>query len=108
MDGTTFTWKIAQLERETVDGYVYKMHYTVNAADGVYTAGAYGSINLDRPEENLIPYSDLTEQICLSWLEVKLGMDKINEIEAVLQDQLNEQHAPTRATGVPWSSSASS
>lgn len=106
MEGTTFVWKIAQLERETADGFVYKMHYTVNAADGVYTAGAYGSINLDRSEEEMIPFSDLTESICLEWMKEKLGMDKINEIEAVLQEQLNEQHAPTRATGIPWSASA--
>jgi len=31
---TTFTWAIAQLERETADGFVYTAHYTVNATDG--------------------------------------------------------------------------
>jgi hypothetical protein len=33
---TTFTWNIANLERETSDGYVYTAHYTVNAADDTY------------------------------------------------------------------------
>jgi hypothetical protein len=31
---TTNTWKIAQLERETADGYVFTAHYTVDAGDG--------------------------------------------------------------------------
>jgi hypothetical protein len=47
---TTFTWNIANLERETSDGYVYTAHYTVNAADDTYSSGAYGSLGLERPE----------------------------------------------------------
>jgi hypothetical protein len=39
---TEFTWGIAQLERHTADGVVYTAHYTINAADGTYSAGAYG------------------------------------------------------------------
>ena len=31
---TTFDWKIANLERETSDGYVFTVHYTVSAEDG--------------------------------------------------------------------------
>ena len=30
----TTTWKIANLERETEDGFVFTAHYTVNADDG--------------------------------------------------------------------------
>ena len=59
---TTFSWKIANLERETADGFVYTCHYTVTADDGTYTSGAYGSLGLERPE-NLIPFSQLTEEI---------------------------------------------
>jgi hypothetical protein len=33
---TTFTWKIAQLQRETSDGYVFTAHYIVNTMDGAY------------------------------------------------------------------------
>ena len=54
---TTFTWNVANLERETADGYVYTVHYTVSAADDTYSAGAYGSIGLERPEGELIPFA---------------------------------------------------
>jgi hypothetical protein len=40
---TTTTWNIAQLERHTADGIVYTAHYTVDASDGTYSAGAYGA-----------------------------------------------------------------
>lgn len=99
---TVFSWKIAQLERETGDGYVFTMHYTVDAKDEAYSAGAYGSIGLERPEDEMIPFAELTEEICVGWLKEKLGEEKVAEIEAALQAQLDEQHAPTKATGLPW------
>lgn len=98
---TTFSWRIANLERETADGFVYTCHYTVNADDGTYTSGAYGSLGLERPE-TLIPYSQLTEEIVVGWVKDKFGAEKVAEIEAALQDQLDEQHAPSKAAGVPW------
>ena len=100
---TTFAWAIAELERETADGYVFTAHYTVNAADGTYTAGAYGSVGFERPE-TLVPYADLTEEQVIGWVKEKLGGDeKIAEIEAALQAQIDEQRTPTKASGVPWS-----
>ena len=99
---TTFTWGINTLERETDDGFVFTAHYTVNANDGTYSSGAYGSIGFQRPE-NLIPFADLTEELVIGWVKEALGGDeKVAEIEAALQEQLDQQHAPTKAAGVPW------
>jgi hypothetical protein len=98
---TTISWNIANLERETSDGYVFTAHYTVDANDGTYSAGAYGSIGLERPE-TLIPYSDLTKELVVGWVKDKLGTEQVESIEAALQAQLDEQHAPSKAAGVPW------
>jgi hypothetical protein len=98
---TTFSWKIANLERETEDGFVFTAHYTVNADDGTYTSGAYGSIGFERPD-NLIPFGQLTEETVVGWVKEKFGEEKVSEIEAALQAQLDEQHSPSRAAGVPW------
>ena len=99
---TVITWKIAQLERETADGFVFTSHYTVDASDGTYSAGAYGSVGFERPE-NLIPFADLTEDEVIGWTQEAIGgADKVAEIEAALQGQLDEQHHPTKAAGVPW------
>jgi len=98
---TTTVWNIANLERETSDGYVFTAHYTIDANDGTYSAGAYGSIGLERPE-TLISYSDLTKELVVGWVKDKLGTEQVETIEAALQAQLDEQNAPTKAAGVPW------
>lgn len=101
---TTVTWAINTLERLTVDGVVFTAHYTVNAEDGTYSAGAYGSVGLEQPDpETMIPYADLTPEIVIGWVKEKLGgTEKVAEIEAALQAQIDEQHQPTKAAGVPW------
>ena len=100
---TVFTWAVANLERETSDGYVFTVHYTVSANDGTYNSSAYGSLGFERPEE-LIPYADLTEDTVIGWVKDAFGAEKVAKIEAALQDQLDEQRQPTKAAGVPWTS----
>ena len=103
---TTFTWNIADLERTTADGIVYTAHYTVGAADDTYSSSAYGSIGLEAPAEGdtVIPYADLTSAVVIGWVKEKIGgADKVTEIEAVLQAQIDEQRTPTKAAGLPWS-----
>jgi hypothetical protein len=101
---TINTWAVAQLERETEDGYVFTVHYTVAANDGVYSSSAYGSLGLERPEDDMVPFADLTEEIVIGWVKDKFGEEKVTEIETALQAQLDEQHAPSKAQGVPWAS----
>ena len=103
---TTFTWNINNLERNTADGIVFTAHYTVNAADDTYSAGAYGSVGLEAPAEGdtVIPYADLTQAGVIEWVKAALGgEEKVTEIQAALQAQLDEQRTPTKATGTPWS-----
>ena len=100
---TEVTWSVNQLERETADGFVMIAHYRVDANDGTYQAGAYGSIGFERPD-TLIPYADLTEETVIGWVKEKLTAEKVTEIEAALQAQIDEQRAPSKASGVPWAS----
>ena len=96
---TTFSWAIAQLERNTADGIVFTVHWTVATNDGTYTSSAYGSIGLEQPEGNVIPYADLTPELVIGWVPDTV---EVPAIEAALQAQLDEQAAPTKAAGVPW------
>ena len=98
---TVFTWTIANLERETADGFVFTAHYTITANDGTYSSGAYGSLGFERPE-NLIPYADLQEGTVIQWVKDALGEEKVQGILDALQGQLDEQRNPTKAAGVPW------
>ena len=100
---TTTTWGVAQMERHTADGIVFTVHYTVSANDGTYSSSAYGSIGLEQPEGDVIPYADLTPELVIGWVQEKLGGDeKVTEIEAALQAQIDEQRSPSKAAGVPW------
>ena len=98
---TVTNWSIANLERETADGFVFTAHYTISAKDNAYSAGAYGSIGFERPD-SLIPFADLTEAEVVSWVQEALGADKVADVEAALQNQLDQQRNPTQAAGVPW------
>lgn len=108
---TTYNWAIANLERETADGYVFTAHYVVAAisdeldAEGnPYTASAYGSIGLERPSKKLIPFESLTAEIVTGWVKDKLGADKVAAVEAALTAQIEERINPTKLTGLPWNS----
>ena len=106
---TTFTWKIANLERETSDGFVFTAHWTVAAEsdqlnpEGVaYSAGGYGSVGFERPA-TLIPYADLTETEVIGWAKEALGgASKVADIEAQLQTNIDNQITPPTEAGVPW------
>lgn len=101
---TEYTWGVAQMERHTTDGIVFTVHYTVAANDGTYSSSAYGSIGLEQPEGEVIPYADLTPELVIGWVQNKLGgEEKVAEIEAALQAQIDQQRTPTTAQGVPWS-----
>ena len=102
---TTFTWTVNTLERTVADGIVSVVHYSVSASDGTYSSGAYGSIGLDAPAEgdDVIAYENLTADTCIGWAQDKLGgAEKVAEIEAALQAQIDEQRTPTKATGKPF------
>ena len=107
---TTITWSINTLERELADGYVFTAHYSVNAVSSTlnpegnpYSQGAYGSVGLERPEGDLIPFEDLTQDQVIGWVKEKLGGDeKVAEIEQALTDRLAEVISPSRINGVPW------
>jgi len=105
----TYSWKIANLEHEISDGFVFTAHYTVSAEsdqlkpDGTaYTSGAYGSVGFQRPS-SLVPYADLTEAEVIGWVQDALGgASKVAEIEAQLDAIIAKEITPTTEGGVPW------
>ena len=103
MADTTFTWAIANMDRQLADGAVTTIHWTVSAHDGTYSSGAYGSIGLEAPDPDLmIPFADLTPEIAVAWVQHKLTGEKVAEIEAALQQQLDLQRQPVTGQGLPW------
>ena len=100
----SYNWSIADLNRKTEDGYVFNVHWRLDASNEAYSEGAYGSISLERPEE-LIPFDQLTPEICVQWVKDYFGEEKVAEIEAALAARISEKQYPTEAVGLPasWS-----
>tara|TARA_R100000234_G_C4962137_1_gene162244 strand:+ start:352 stop:663 length:312 start_codon:yes stop_codon:yes gene_type:complete len=100
----TKTWQVNTLERELADGYVNKVIFRVNGADGTYNFRATGEVDLPKPD-TLVPYADLTEEVVLGWVKAKLDANNagtVDNIEAAVENGVNIQKTPTHGTGVPW------
>jgi hypothetical protein len=94
----TTTWTIAQLDRQTSDGLVTTAHWRVDAVDGEYSAGTYGTVGFERGT-SFTAYDSLTEAQVIAWVKEKL---EVVDIETNLAAQIALQKAPVTATGVPW------
>jgi len=92
------TYTIAQLDRQTSDGLVTTAHWRVDAVDGEYSAGTYGTVGFERGD-TFVAYDSLTEAQVIAWVKDKLDVEGI---EAGLQAQIDAQKNPVTATGVPW------
>ncbi len=93
------TWTINQLERNTSDGFVTTVHYTVTKVDGDFSASTYGTIRFEAgtPET---PFESLTEAQVVAWVKDKLGEEVV---EASLIANIEAQQNPVKASGLPWS-----
>ena len=95
----TYNWKIPQTNRLTADGFITAAHWIVNAVDGDYTDGSYGTCGFAAATP-VVPYASVTEAEVLTWCWAN-GVDK-DAIEASLAANIALQKAPVTATGVPW------
>jgi hypothetical protein len=95
----TTTWTIAQLDRQTSNGFVTTAHWTASAVDGDYSASTYSTSSWADGTPTT-PYANLTQATVLGWVWTN-GVDK-EAVEASLQAQIDLQKNPVSATGVPW------
>ena len=95
----TTAWTIAQLDRQTSNGFITTAHWTATAVDGDYTASVYGTCGFASATPS-IPYASVTEAEVLNWCWAN-GVDK-DATETSLASQIALQKNPVTATGVPW------
>ncbi len=94
----TTTWKISQLDRNTVDGFVTCAHWRATAVDGEHTASIYTTCSWQEGTPT-IEYANLTEATVLNWIWE--SVDKAT-IESDLAAQIVSLKNPVQATGTPW------
>ena len=81
----TYTWRINQLEakiqEDGLENVIYTVHYTFNAEDDSedpIIRSVIGSVPvIYNPENPFIPYSELTKDDVIGWLESELDVDNM-------------------------------
>ena len=103
---TTFTWTIAELERNADDGGVTVAHWRVTAQDGDYTASSYGtqSFTPDASASDFVAYESLTEATVVGWVQAEMDVEAVQE---ALQAKIDADKTPATLSGTPWSPEAS-
>jgi hypothetical protein len=106
---TNFQFVISQLncavESEGLQNVINTIHYRYNATkvdgDKTYFADTYGAVNVAQPNpQNFIPYSDVTEQEVIAWLEQILPVEAM---KSGLEANINLQINPVEVTlPLPW------
>jgi hypothetical protein len=107
MTKTTYQWQINKLEcLPNEEKIVSKVHWSLGAKRGDYECNSFGEIQLDYEENSeLIEYSELTEEIVLNWVKLKLKGTDNNEVhlKSVLSEHLAElELEPLKNQELPW------
>lgn len=99
-------WRIKELSRELQSGYVFKIHFAVEASckpiNKPYVLE--GCQCLARPE-TLIPYEQLTEDLVVQWLYTALGEEGVRNLEAKASAGLSSCVEMDRSDP-PWAENA--
>ena len=98
-----YVWSILNLERELIDGYVFKVYYSISLyKDNEQSLVEDFFIDLERPENELIPYESLTEDQVILWVKNKLGDKSISTIETYMLEKINGLENKQVSNGLPW------
>ena len=95
-------WKINTLEyTNDSDKGVVTAHWDVTLTDEDYSARRYGSCSFspDPSSDEYVPFESLTEELVIGWVQSTLDVE---EIEASLLAQIEEQKNPKTLKGLAW------
>lgn len=97
----TYTWAVANMERNTADGGVTVVHWRCDGVDGETKVGAYGTTSHtpDASAPDFKAFESLTEADVLGW--VHADVDKAATEEAIAS-QIDAQANPVSVSGLPW------
>jgi len=97
----TYTWSVANMERNTADDGVVVVHWRCEGVDGDHTASSYGTTSHtpDPSAASFVAYADLTEETVLGWVYGSVDKDAT---EAAIAAKIDAMANPTAASGTPW------
>lgn len=106
---TNYIWTITDLLTVDTDDkpdYVVFANYKIQAEEDGYTAETESLIQFTVDEgSSFIPYSELTNELVVGWVQKTLGLKQIQGIYTDLQNQINIQKNPPiipQLKSLPW------
>ena len=93
-----FTWKILEISAE--NDLITHAKYSVSIQDGNNFVETEGNWWFSNPTLK-ISFSDVTEEMVISWLEQETMKDGVNLIKSRLEEQLNELNKQNTVVA-PW------
>lgn len=111
---TTITWQIEQLscypQEEGQTDVVFSVAWRVSGVDETsgtpLYATAYGTqpLNPYTPKSPFTPYSELTQEQVIDWVQSAMGSERVAEINANIEQQIeNQVNPPVITPTLPWS-----
>ena len=104
----SYAWVISQLEcypeRDGKQNVVFNVHWRRQATDGLHMADIYGSEAIEmNPESKFISFDKLTKATVETWLESAMGVERIAEMDAMLDAQIAvKANPPVISPSLPW------
>ncbi len=107
---TTYEWNCKTVDvhpqENEESNVVYNVHWIVKGVSeeldpegNAYTATSIGTqtVPLD-PESEFIPFEELTNEVVVEWVKAAMGEEKVSELEASIDSQINSLINPTSVT----------
>lgn len=111
----TYTWNVSNLF--TIDASPTEISYVVTALYSITGSKTEGNktytsdlslsayFNVKESDPDFIPYSELTEEIVIGWIQNQLGISQIDSYYASIAGQIEEQINPPVTpvdSPLPW------
>jgi hypothetical protein len=98
-----YTWSFPQFEvapsEDGLTNVVSVIHWRLDAMDGIYSAGAYGTVALGAPDPAAFtPYADITEQWAIDAVSANI---ELAQVEAALAGEINKKKNPPTVPMAP-------
>jgi hypothetical protein len=107
---TTINWNCKTVDVYPTEGeytdVVYNVHWIVTGTSdqtdpegNPYTGRVIGTEMLDTSTiVDFVPFADLTNEIAVQWTKDAMGAERVAEIEANVEAQINQEINPTSVT----------
>ena len=81
------------------DDVIYNVHWSVSKEDGDYSASSYGTQTIDTSDlSDFTAFAEVTADMVKGWVIDAMGEEEVANLEASLDQQIEDQKNPTSIT----------